>query len=68
MTAPAAFTEMRRALIVRGLLTADFALTEAGHAHCQGLIDSYRLQEVRVDHGSPVKWNMKGRFGSEVAR
>ena len=56
------FESMRAGLVARGLLSPDFALTEAGHAYASGLIDGLALiEEQNNPGGRRVQWNFKGR-------
>ena len=52
---------MRASLVTRGLLTADFRLTEAGNAHAEQLIaDLGNAKEDEVWAGRSVRWNFGG--------
>ena len=56
------FESMRAGLVARGLLSAEFALTEAGNAYAIGLIDGLALiEEQNNPGGRRVQWNFKGR-------
>lgn len=58
MNAPDSFEAMRADLVARGLLTSDFALTEAGNAHALQLIQEFDAAEVDADFAGPrVRWN-----------
>ena len=55
------FEVMRASLVTRGLLTADFRLTEAGNAHAEQLIaDLGNAKEDEVWAGRSVRWNFGG--------
>lgn len=52
------FEEMRANLVARGLLSPEFALTEAGEAFVDGLIEGLRRTEAESDSSGPrVRWN-----------
>ena len=56
------FIEMWAGLVARGLLSTEFALTEAGNAYASGLIDGLALiEEQNNPAGKRVQWNFKGR-------
>lgn len=56
------FLAMRSDLVERGLLTADFRLTEGGVAHVDGLIADLRDAEAPAEPWKPrVFWNLKCR-------
>lgn len=58
MSRAESFDAMRASLVERGLLSADFKLTPAGHAHADVLIAELAVAE---DDGAPgktaVRWN-----------
>lgn len=67
MSAPSSdFLAMRAGLVERGLISADFALTEAGEAYVFGLIDGLKRIEAEPDYAGPrVRWNF-GRNGTNA--
>lgn len=49
---------MRADLVARGLLDAEFRLTEAGHAHVDALIGVLLVSQAPCEPDKPrVKWN-----------
>lgn len=62
------FEAMRADLIARGLLTADFRLTEAGNAHVDRLQIELETAEAPEDSGhSGVRWNTGQRLWGMAA-